>query len=124
MSVNTDKSFPFGKVSDNAQFMDVHDVHPTEVQKHLSQCTIIDVRQPEEFTSELGHIPGAKLMVLGTLPQRFSEIPKDQTIVFVCRSGGRSAQATAFAKDQGLKNIFNMQGGMLLWNELKFPTEK
>ncbi len=51
------------------------------------------------------------------------KIPKDKTVVFICRSGGRSGNATAMAKDQGFANVYNMKGGMLLWNEMGLETE-
>lgn len=100
----------------------VQDIQPVELWEQKNEVRIIDVRQPEEYTGELGHIPGSELMVLGTLPEAFPAVGKDQTIVFVCRSGGRSAQATAFAHSLGYESVFNMKGGMLLWNDLKLPT--
>ena len=85
---------------------------------------MIDVRQPDEYTGELGHIAGTKLVVLNTLPDNLSEIPQDKTVVFVCRSGGRSAQAAAFALMKGYKEAYNMMGGMLQWNNLQLPVER
>jgi hydroxyacylglutathione hydrolase len=96
----------------------VQDIEPADVWSHRKQLAIIDVRRPDEFTGELGHIENAELMVLDTLPQRFEEIPRDKTVVFVCRSGARSGHAAQFALEQGLTHVFNMRGGMLLWNEL------
>jgi len=101
----------------------VEDIDPKELFEKRGSVKIVDVRRPDEFTAELGHIGGAELMVLDTLPERLSELPKDQTIVFVCRSGGRSGKAAAFAREQGLKDVFNMKGGMLLWNELALAVE-
>lgn len=101
----------------------IHDIDPKELWEKRDQVCIVDVRRPDEFTGELGHIPGARLIVLDTLEVRLSEIPKDQTVVFVCRSGGRSGRATAFAKANGLDHVFNMKGGMLLWNQLGLKVE-
>lgn len=101
----------------------VEDIDPKELWEKRDQVAIIDVRRPEEFTGELGHIPGAKLIVLDTLPDHMDEIPKDKTIVFVCRSGGRSGRAVAFAHEEGLTSAYNMKGGMLLWNDLKMQVE-
>lgn len=102
----------------NPQNPSVRDVEPTDVAKNLQALAIIDVRRPDEFTGELGHIAQAELIVLDTLPQQWDEIPKDKTVIFVCRSGNRSGHAAAFAMEQGMTNVFNMRGGMLLWNEL------
>ncbi|MGE4130194.1 MAG: rhodanese-like domain-containing protein [Bdellovibrionales bacterium] len=50
-------------------------------------------------------------------------MPKDKTVVFVCRSGARSGRATAFAFEQGFKYVYNMKGGMIRWNELNLEVE-
>ena len=49
---------------------------------------------------------------------------RSQELVFICRSGGRSGQATAESKKLGYKWSANMLGGMLRWNELQYTTEK
>ena len=112
----------FANSFENPQFNDVSDVDPKEVQEKKQSLKLIDVRQPDEFTGELGHIPGAELIVLNELPQKLNELPRDQTIVFICRSGNRSAQATAFALENGFTSVYNMAGGMLRWNELNLET--
>lgn len=109
---------------ENPSFEGVFDVEPSDVQKKLTQIKVIDVRQPDEFTGELGHIAGSELMVLDTLPDHLTNLSKDHTIVFICRSGVRSARAAAFAKMNGYEHVYNMQGGMLLWNNLQLPVER
>jgi len=74
---------------------------------------ILDVRQPEEW--EAGHIPGATLIPLGELPDRMDEVPVDQKVVVVCRSGNRSAQATQFLRQNGYHLVTSMAGGMNQW---------
>lgn len=102
----------------------VSDVSPDEVNAKRDRICLIDVRRPDEYSGELGHAPGAKLLTLDTLADHFDEIPKDQTVVFICRSGRRSASATALAKDQGYESVYNMKGGMLMWNEMGLETER
>jgi rhodanese-related sulfurtransferase len=99
------------------------EVDPSQVFENLNSVKIIDVRSEEEFTGELSHIQGAELLPLGFLPEQIDAISKEQAIVFVCRSGGRSAQATAFAKQMGFEDVYNMRGGMILWNDLGLKTE-
>ncbi len=120
----TEKIVQFTTKSENPHYEGVFDIAPAELQTVMKQVKLVDVRQPEEYIGELGHIPGAELIVLDTLPERLSQLPKDQTVVFVCRSGGRSAKATAFAKMNGWNHVYNMMGGMLLWNDLQLPTER
>ncbi len=108
----------------NPFFSDVDDVDPSEVHKNSNLLKLIDVRQPEEFTGELGHVPFSELISLSNLTSKADSLPKDKSIVFICRSGARSAQAASYAKSIGYTNVYNMAGGMILWNELKLPTEK
>lgn len=96
-----------------------------EVHETLGDYTIIDVRRPDEFNGELGHIHSAKLVTLGPeLTQFLDHTPRDEKIVFVCRSGGRSGAATEESIKLGFKNTVNMMGGMLKWNEDKLPLAK
>ncbi len=113
----------FETQEDNLYYPGVQDVDPKEVHRQINNVICIDVRQPEEFRGELGHIPGSKLIVLDTLDSKLDQIPKNQTVVLICRSGSRSARAAAFLMNEGWKQVFNMKGGMLLWNELHLPTE-
>lgn len=108
----------------NPDFEGVFDISPEELSRHTDGVAMIDVREPAEYTGELGHIRGTQLIVLQTLPDHLDALPKDKPIVFVCRSGGRSARATAFAKSNGFEQVYNMKGGMLLWNSLGLPVEK
>ena len=114
----------FTKYSSNPTFPEVLDVDPQDVLTHQKELVLIDVRRADEFTGELGHIPGARLLTLDQLPNELESLPKEKNIVFVCRSGGRSAQAAAFALDNGFTDVYNMKGGMLLWNEYGLTIEK
>ncbi len=92
---------------------------------HAGRIRLIDVRRPEEFNNELGHIKGTTLVTLGPDLTKFLENGnRADEIVFVCRSGGRSGTATAESIKLGYKSTINMVGGMIRWNEKKFPTEK
>lgn len=113
----------FSTAETNPELDMVEDVSPDELSAKQDQVTLIDVRRPEEYTGELGHIPKARLVTLDTIMDHIDTIPKDQTVVFICRSGRRSANATAIAKDNGFESAYNMKGGMLLWNEMGLKTE-
>ena len=100
------------------------DVSPDVVAELNSsgEVAVIDVREDWEFAE--GHIPGAVLVPLGTLPDRVSEIPKDRPVVLVCRSGNRSGQAYTFLTQQGFDNVHNMTGGMNAWQAAGLGTQK
>ncbi len=70
------------------------------------KTTVIDVREPFEFAS--GHVPGALNIPLGQIPYRVHEFKEmSQPLVMYCRSGGRSGQATAFLRSQGITEVYN-----------------
>jgi len=103
----------------------IPEVSVEKVKDTLGKVRLIDVRRPDEFCNELGHIQGAELVTLGSDLTRFLENgDRTQEIVFVCRSGGRSGQATSESQKLGYKWTSNMVGGMIRWNELGFSTLK
>ena len=114
----------FKNPQQNPNHTTVMDVPVEEVQEAKDSLYLVDVRRPDELTGELGHIQGVQHIVLDELPQKIDELPKDKTIVFVCRSGARSGHATEFAKESGFSEVYNMLGGMIAWNEKNFPVEK
>lgn len=100
-------------------------IEPQAVTKIPADTMKIDVRRPDEFVGELGHVAGARLATLGPeLMTYLGSLDKKSQIVFICRSGGRSGQATALARQMGFEQVANMTGGMLRWNELGLPVER
>jgi glyoxylase-like metal-dependent hydrolase (beta-lactamase superfamily II)/rhodanese-related sulfurtransferase len=87
---------------------------------------LLDVRQPDEYVGELGHVPGAILIPLPELPARLFEIEsyREKRVIAICRSGSRSAKATVLLKDAGFQDVWNMTGGTLAWRERGFPVER
>ena len=87
-----------------------------EKQKNNLNSIILDVKTKEEFDD--GHIPNALLMDIRN-PQEFMEAIdslNNKNVYFVCcRSGARSAQACQLIKEAGIKNCFNLLGGILEW---------
>lgn len=82
-----------------------------EWQKQNKKFRIIDVRTEYEYNA--GHIEGSELISLDVFDRIFVEklADKDETIVCVCRSGGRSSMAVDFLDKQGYKNVYNLIGG-------------
>ncbi|MEU3020029.1 MULTISPECIES: rhodanese-like domain-containing protein [unclassified Nocardiopsis] len=73
---------------------------------------LLDVREDDEWRA--GHAPGAVHIPLRTLGERAGEVPKDQRVYVICRSGGRSAQATTALNQAGWDAV-NVSGGMGAW---------
>lgn len=78
-----------------------------------SQAVIVDVREESEYRR--GHIPRAKHISLSQLVHRLRDVPRDKTVVVVCRSGSRSTRAAELLVEAGYRNVYNMHGGMLQW---------
>jgi rhodanese-related sulfurtransferase len=84
---------------------------------------LIDVREVNEFTNELGHVPGAELVPLGTIEHAAKDWDKLAPLVMICRSGSRSGRVTQTLKRMGFKEVVNMKGGMLAYNKAGLPVE-
>jgi rhodanese-related sulfurtransferase len=85
---------------------------------------VLDVREPSEYES--GHLLNAKLIPLGKLKARISELEKqkDKPVVVVCRSGNRSGTACAILSKQGFTQAYNLMGGMMAWQKSNLPVQK
>ena len=57
------------------------------------------------------------------IPLRLEELRSREKIVFYCRSGARSGQVCAFLKQQGVKQVVNLRGGIVDWFRHGFPIE-
>jgi rhodanese-related sulfurtransferase len=82
---------------------------------------VVDVRSPQEYQHD-GHIAGSRLLPLSALMQRVGELPKDQPVIFVCRSGNRSLVACEQLNRLGFNNAQNFRGGMIAWKRAGLPT--
>ncbi|HLK80799.1 MAG TPA: MBL fold metallo-hydrolase [Xanthobacteraceae bacterium] len=112
-----------------AQLASVRQLAPSELAAQLAGASapiLLDVREPEEFTGELGHIAGARLIPLRELPERASgelAASKGHDIVVICRAGVRSTTAAAILAGLGFDHVCNLKGGMLDWHEAGLPVE-
>jgi sulfur dioxygenase len=111
------------------QLSQVRQLTAAEVQMRLSLAEpplLLDVREPEEYRDELGHIRGSVLIPLRELPRRAEEIAsfKHREIVAICRAGVRSATAAAILTGLGFDHVCNLKGGLLDWNDAKLPVER
>lgn len=64
---------------------------------------VLDVRETDEF--EDGHVPTAHHIPLGTIPDRYLEIPQDERIFVICKSGRRSQSAADFLNSKGFDAV-------------------
>lgn len=85
---------------------------------------LIDVRTPGEFAA--GHIEGAYNVPLDLLREHREELRHhlDETVVLICRSGGRAAQAEQALVEAGLPNLRVLAGGMVAWEAAGAPVRR
>lgn len=93
-------------------------ITPTELKVRLDNgedILVVDVR--EDWELKISNLDFAQHIVMSDIPRRSDEIPEDKTIVFVCRSGARSAQVAQFLTMNGWEedNLINLRGGILAW---------
>ncbi len=81
---------------------------------------LLDVREPSEWNE--AHVAGAVLIPLGELSSRISEIPTDQDVLIICRSGNRSAQARDILRAAGLARTTSINGGINAWISAGLPV--
>jgi rhodanese-related sulfurtransferase len=102
----------------------VREITPEELASASPRPRIIDVREPSEFTGELGHIPGAELVPLSALDGSARQWPKEEPLVLVCRSGARSARGAAQLAQLGFPHLLNLAGGMQAYVSAGFAVER
>jgi len=102
---------------------EIPELSPSQVFEQSSSIRLIDVRTQEEFSSEGGHIDGAELVTLGASLTDFLKTGnRKERMVFICRSGKRSAKATEESRALGYEATYSMRGGMLEWVAQGLPT--
>ena len=93
--------------------MTVPEIDIDEFADHVAAgARIIDVREPDEYTA--GHVPGAVLVPLGTVPDQLDQFGGDGTTYVICQAGGRSMRAAQFAAEHG-HEVVNVAGGTGAW---------
>jgi rhodanese-related sulfurtransferase len=85
-----------------------------------SGAFILDVREPSEW-DEI-HVPGSTLIPLGQLESSLNQVPKDQKVVVICRSGNRSQTGRDILTSAGFENVTSVSGGIRAWQSAGYPT--
>ena len=90
-----------------------------------STVSMIDVRDPDEFTGTMGHVTGARNIPLAELPQRLAELEtlKSESIVLICHTDKRSTKAAVLLTAAGFAQVRVLRRGMVGWNELALTVE-
>jgi len=81
---------------------------------------LLDVREKYEY--DIARIPGSKLIPLGEIHSRMSELDSADEIIIHCKMGMRSAQALRELQAAGFSKLWNVEGGILAWADRIDPT--
>lgn len=99
----------------------------TEAREKLDAGTavMVDVREPNEYAEV--HASGVRLIPVNTVMgevKQIRDLADGKEVLFICKSGARSALAAEFATAAGLEELalFNVEGGTLAWVEAGYPT--
>jgi rhodanese-related sulfurtransferase len=113
----------------------VRDLQPDEVEELLedrADALLIDVREPYEF--EQMHIPEAVLVPRGMLEgaadpgnkHRIEAVyeARERPVVVYCDTGARSSMAADTLQQMGFREVYNLAGGIKLWEAEDLDTER
>lgn len=73
---------------------------------------VVDVRETDEYAA--GHVPGARLMPLRTVPVRCEELPSGGPVFVICAGGNRSRTAADWMNARGI-DAYSVTGGTGAW---------
>ncbi len=107
--------------ADGVQVLDV-----AKYEKKMTQpdVQLVDVRTPEEFSE--GHIENAVNIdfMADDFDAKVASLDKEKPVMVYCKSGGRSAKASARLKELGFKSITDLEGGITNWKSENKPVVK
>lgn len=86
---------------------------------------VLDVRKPEDFVGEQGHIAGATNIPLPELAARLAELAdyQERPVVTVCRTDRMSSEAARLLARSGFADVHVIRQGMTDWNKIGYPVE-
>jgi rhodanese-related sulfurtransferase len=97
----------------------IEEIAVTDADAGRGHTVLLDVRNADEW--DAGHAPGARWVPLDQLAGARFELPINRRIACICRSGARSASATAELVQLGFDAV-NVTGGMRAWAEQGLPV--
>src|SRR5690606_38517102 len=103
-----------------------YEVDPASVQRLVRSPSVrvVDIREPEELTDDLGHIEGVEHVPLGGLAAAAERWDPEEPVILICRTGRRSARGVEQLEALGIREVASMTGGMLRWKERGLPVSR
>jgi rhodanese-related sulfurtransferase len=102
----------------------IEEITARELKRRLDQgdeLQIVDVREPNEY--DIARLPGTKLIPLGQVTNRMTEIDESRETIVHCKGGVRSAKAIEALTRAGFKGkLVNLKGGITAWSDEVDPS--
>jgi len=95
----------------------------TVLNDRASEVVLLDVRTPEEFNE--ARVPGSVNVdfYAADFASQLDTLAKDVPYVVYCRSGNRSSQTMNIMRELGFLEVWDVDGGIISWNEAGLPLE-
>uniref|UniRef100_A0A7V4XQX2 MBL fold metallo-hydrolase n=1 Tax=Acidobacterium capsulatum TaxID=33075 RepID=A0A7V4XQX2_9BACT len=94
---------------------------PAEVEERALHALLLDVRNHGEW--QLGHIPGARHLMLGDLPAQLATLSPHHPIITICQGGYRASVAASLLARAGFRDVGSLAGGMTAWDQHKLALQ-
>ena len=97
--------------------IDEREIAPAALSERLArgdELFVLDVR--EEWEHGIGHLEGATLMPMQTVPAQHGTLPRDRTLAVYCHHGTRSAMVADYLRAAGFVRVLNLSGGIDRWS--------
>ncbi len=86
------------------------------------QAQFVDVRTPAEYTG--GHAAGAVNLPLDSLAGDIGGLDRERPVYVICETGRRSRKGAEVLRQNGFREVYNVEGGTSAWTAAGLPTEK
>lgn len=106
--------------SDNVEMVTAKQVYEAVYGEDSLQ--VVDVRTPEEY--DVSHLKNAQNICVTSddFKEKVAKLDKEKPVYVYCKKGGRSAKAATILKEMGFTEVYDLQGGMMSWEEEGLET--
>ena len=102
----------------------IEEIQPFEAAQEIEggDVVLVDTREPHEYQE--AHVQDGKLVPPAMLADQIETVAPDKSArtILYCRSGKRSALATAQMQALGYTNVASVGGGIIAWQEQGLPV--
>ena len=87
-----------------------------------SQVVLLDTRTKPEY--EKDHLKNAVFFDFGSddFWEKINALDKNKTYLVYCFDGGRSGKTVQYMKENGFREVHNIEGGIIAWKRAGYPV--